>query len=556
MSTFAHCSERPRFVTAVATALLFCLSMPALADDHEAKKIRALGNPVTAFSTEPADSPESLRRQFEEHAADYKLALEQAGWEGNWEDLLNAVNAVKASDRVILQPGDGVKWMVFRKNKQPVITRNLVWDPKWAPKGQEQQFDAWQIEVESNCKVYTFLVPVVCVNLALYKDGVDVTEAPSCSLTASAGAAKCDEFAQISLSGSTDGTKLEITNVEGGSSSGLSASGNNSWTYAPSSAGSYTFTATATSACGQTATCKSNSVNVAAVEPCVKCAIKAMYDEESRTITITDDGSVGSLDVTGITLPDGTSGEMSKLIGGDGRWTYTPKRHRKPGSYTWTFAAQAERNGKTADCEARVTRDVPEPDYAWIFRAFGARVDADGSIFQSSFLPNGSNLRDDFQINPGTGFGASIERVFTPRIGLELGLLLADLDSVLLRDIDVDWEQSEEDIGMTLISLGPNFHLTPGSSVDLFIGPFLGYVELDSVTHRVLGSNVRFGGEDEFTFGAQIGIDVPTSSTWAFTAGIKWLDLDYDLDDGDDDANEVEIGIDPLIFTAGVAYRF
>ncbi|MEE8526524.1 MAG: OmpW family outer membrane protein, partial [Thermoanaerobaculia bacterium] len=100
------------------------------------------------------------------------------------------------------------------------------------------------------------------------------------------------------------------------------------------------------------------------------------------------------------------------------------------------------------------------------------------------------------------------------------------------------------------------FHLTSGSNVDFYIGPFLGYVQVDDVTHRVLGSAVRIPGEDEVTWGAQIGLDVPASSTWAFTAGIKYLELSYDLSEGDDEANEVEIGLDPLIFTVGVAYRF
>lgn len=547
MSTFEPHLEPSRSTALAALALLVVsLSLPALAD--EPKKIRKLGNPVTAFSTQPADSLDNLRSQFNANRADLETAIRHSGWEGDSADLFAAVQNGKV-DRVQVPVGEKLQWMAFRKNKQPTTTSNLVWAGK-------EPFDAWQFQFESNDKTYDFLVPVVCLNLALYEVG-PASPPPSCDLSASVGAAECDQLSQISLNGGTDGTKLEITGVRGGSgSSGLSSAGGNRWTYAPSAAGSYEFTATATSAHGKTTTC-SASATVAAADPCVTCKIDASYDADSRTVTVADGGSVGTLDVTGFTLPDGSSGDMSKLIaaGGD-RWTYTHKKQRKPGSYTWTFAARAERSGKTDDCDAAVTLDVPEPDYAWIFRAVAARVDADDSASSSIFLADGSNQRDFFQVGPGYGFGASIERVFSPRVGLELGVLIADLDSQLMRDIDEAWETSDKDVGMTLISLGPNFHLTPGSSVDLYIGPFLGWVDLDDITHRVLGSSVRSSSEDEFTWGAQIGLDVPTSSSWAFTAGIKYLDLSYDLGREDAGSEVLDLALDPLIFTAGVAYRF
>jgi outer membrane protein W len=540
MSTFASPLLRSRWaLVATIAVLLLGLSLPALAEDAP-KKVRRFGNPVTAFSTQPAETMDALKSQFQTHRADLEDVIRQSGWAGNAADLFQAVQDGKVK-RVQVPVGEQLRWMAFRKNKVPTVTHNLVWAGK-------QAFDAWHLEFVSNGTIYEFLIPAVCLNLSFYKERP--APKPSCSLSASVGAAECDRLSQISLSGTAEGGDLEVT-VSGGSSSGLSSAGANRWTYTPSAAGTFQFTGTVTNEYGLTATC-SASASVAAAVPCVKCNIDATYDPDGRTFTVDGAGSVGTLEITGITHPDGSAGDMSKLIASDGdRWTYSPKR-RRPGTYT--FAARAETGGVTAECSDSDL--IPEPDVRWVFRAVGARVEADDAARSSIFLPDGSNQRDYFAVEPGYGVGASLERIFSPRIGLEFGALIANVDSYFLRDIDVDWADDHEDIGLKLISIGPNFHLTPNRKVDLYFGPFLGYVELDGATYQVLGTTVRTDGEDEFTWGAQLGLDVPAASKWAFTAGIRYLDLSYDLEEGANEADDLELSLDPLIFTVGVAYRF
>jgi outer membrane protein W len=531
MSTFASLLDRSRWtIVATIAALVLGLSLPALADGP--KKILKFGNPVTAFSTQPANTLDSLQSQFVTHRADLEDAIRQSGWTGNSADLFQAVKDGKVK-RVMVPVGEELQWMAFRKNKKPMVTPNVVWAGK-AP------FDAWQLEVVSNGTISDFLIPVVCLNLSFYKERP--APKPSCDLSASVGAAECDHLGQIAINGRSEGGELQIGDVHGGS---LSSAGPGRWTFAPAAAGSYEFSASVTNEYGMSATCRSASVTVAAAVPCVECRLDATYDSDARAFNIDGAGSVGTLEITGVTGPLG-AGDMSKLISSDGdRWTYSPKK-RKPGTYT--FAAQAEKGGNTKDCQASAT--IPEPDVAWIFRAVAARIDADDAARSSIFLADGSNQRDYFKAEPGYGVGASIERLFNPRVGLEVGVLIGQIDSSFLRDIDVDWASDDEKIGLQMLTVGPNFHLTPDSKADVYIGPFLGYVQLDDATYRVLGSSVRTSGEDDFTWGAQIGLDVPTASTWAFTAGIKYLDLSYDLSNG------LDLNLDPLIFAAGVAYRF
>ncbi len=528
-------------------------------------KIRRLGNPITSFSSEPATSMTVLQTQFLKYHSDLETVLREAGWEGDPRDLFKAVEDGKAT-RVALPVGERLEWMAYRKNGKPVTGSNLEWAGK-------EPMDAWKVEVESGGAVHTFVVPVACLNLAWHSKG-PAYSAPTCSLSASvagAGDVACGQLAAVTLSGQTDGS-MSVTKSSGPGSGQPSSSGSGTWTYAPTAPGSYSFTATTTNEHDKSATCTASATVPAAVS-CVECRLAASYDETSHTFTVDAGGSVGTVDVTGVTLPDGTAGNLLALkAAGTNRWTWAPEIPKKRGDYTYTFAARAEAEGATKDCNASVTipgKKGPARDGGgtagtaaglWIARGFGVKLDGDDSVFQSSFLPDGRNLRDHASLEGGTGIGFSLERLLTDRMGLEFGVMFADLEARLMRDIDEAWETAEADIDVMPITLGLNFHLTPSKRFDLFIGPMVALVQLDDVSLRVLGDTVRGQSEDEFTWGARLGIDVPFSSTgdgWGLTAGVGYLDLSADFgDEGDNEDDEVEFAIDPLIFNLGLSYRF
>lgn len=55
--------------------------------------------------------------------------------------------------------------------------------------------------------------------------------------------------------------------------------------------------------------------------------------------------------------------------------------------------------------------------------------------------------------------------------------------------------------------------------------------------------------DSEVAFGAAFGFDIGFSKTFAITGGARWLSLDLATDMED-------VGVDPLIARAGVAFRF
>ena len=201
--------------------------------------------------------------------------------------------------------------------------------------------------------------------------------------------------------------------------------------------------------------------------------------------------------------------------------------------------------------------------YRWTIRGYLAGVTTNGDFARDeSIRANGDRERTNFKFDGGDGVGFALERHFSERLGLELGVLLADLEGFLMFDVEepVDgggfgngiWGMNEGDIGFMPFTLGLNYHLTPNSRPDLYIGPFVGLAMMDDVTISDLGESFRYSFDDEFVFGINAGLDIPfkAGGPWALAAGVRWMDLS-----ASDPANGVDLGIDPLIATVGATFR-
>ena len=72
----------------------------------------------------------------------------------------------------------------------------------------------------------------------------------------------------------------------------------------------------------------------------------------------------------------------------------------------------------------------------------------------------------------------------------------------------------------------------------------LGYVS------PLLGSSGTFKTDDEFAYGASLGLEIGLGDTFAIMGGLRWLKADIEPDGIE------KIGIDPLFSRLGVALRF
>jgi hypothetical protein len=169
------------------------------------------------------------------------------------------------------------------------------------------------------------------------------------------------------------------------------------------------------------------------------------------------------------------------------------------------------------------------------------------------------------------GGGLGLEYRATPRFGVELGGLSAEMEDDTEFDFFIAEVDLETAVRMTPILARLNVHLTPGRRADLYLGPVAGYVAMSDLTLRVRTSvfgdppvveEARFPTEDQFTWGAHLGLDVRLGDGGSsLTAGATYLDLPVEFDlRGEEPVEGEEVALrgdlDPLVLHFGYAYSF
>ncbi len=540
----------------VLTLLLAVAALPATASQHECiggdrvRDVTAWGRPATTFSPYPARSLGELKDLFNRYESDLRTVLGRAGWEGNPDDLFRTVRMAEEGSPLVtvkqVAPGAEFAWMAFRRKGQPACVKDIRWAGK-------STFPAWSITVVSNDVEYVFMVPQECLNLAAEK-GRKPVPPPTCDLKASFD----PEADAITVTGTTNGASIEVTKITTPAGAGklgdLKPLNGGRWSYPVSADGTYSFEARATSASGRQSSTCSASVPVTRKKPV--CTISASVDPDTQVITVSTAGSVGSAEITGFKMWDGSSGEMSALqSAGAGKWTFAagPTLPKKPGDYTFTFDAISRLHGYEATCSAGATLTKERRRGQWIVRGYAARVDSSGDEFNTVTPAVGDfpEERTKFSIGNATGFGGAVEYLFRPNWGVELDAMLADLDTMFVFDIGPLWGMDHQDVDFQPISLGINYHLTPDKRADVFLGAFVSAVDYGDATYSDLDLSFRNDLGSDTGFGAKVGVDIPFSweSPWAITGSLRYIATSAEVDN-------VDLDVDPLIFTLGLAYKF
>lgn len=201
---------------------------------------------------------------------------------------------------------------------------------------------------------------------------------------------------------------------------------------------------------------------------------------------------------------------------------------------------------------------------SWTVRGFGAWLETDDFTFQSGPaidpLPPVIDFFS-FSLGDGSGAGLALEYRATRRLGVEALAIRADIEGelrIVVSNPPIPEQVVRQDVETDLYGLGVNFHLTPGRRIDLYVGPLVAYLQYDDFNASFdLGGftgtfQARFS--DDTAYGATLGADIPLGSSgrWAVSGAVR--QLWYDSDEGDEDSTEIEL--DPLVATAGVAYRW
>ena len=156
-------------------------------------------------------------------------------------------------------------------------------------------------------------------------------------------------------------------------------------------------------------------------------------------------------------------------------------------------------------------------------------------------------LRDTMKTEKHVGWNLGIEGRFTPWIGLEIDYVRATQD--------VKFAGST--IGDTTFSpLTATFdiHVVHTKVVDFYLGPSYSYVNWGAIHLNSTGPgpfvSSELGTDSTHGWGASLGLDIGIGKHFAIQGGLKYLDVDLTLNNGQN------ASVRPLVGRLGVAGRF
>ena len=145
-------------------------------------------------------------------AADLKvIALDKAGdvkqgfeMAGNGELVFAFLEQIQKADiqTIELNPGDTVKWMLFKKGRKVQVKNDVVWAGK-------KPITAYNFTIFRDGKLYEFIVPKICGNISL--KNVSEVPAPTCVLNVEPAEAVLGTPLKIDLCQSQNMVKGEVT---------------------------------------------------------------------------------------------------------------------------------------------------------------------------------------------------------------------------------------------------------------------------------------------------------------------------------------------------------
>jgi outer membrane protein len=191
-------------------------------------------------------------------------------------------------------------------------------------------------------------------------------------------------------------------------------------------------------------------------------------------------------------------------------------------------------------------------DSPWRFRLFAVSMDPTGDTV---FVPD-TGERIHFDAGGGYGGGLELEYRASRRLGIDVGALTASpVIDVLIDEVGVISASARPRISP--VYAGVNFHLTPDSTADLYVGPLLAYVVYSSFDLVTDPWFLRewFVTENDWGIGINAGLDVRLGDGgWLLTAAFKYVDTTLEASPPDESIGKTDI--DPMIFSIGVGYRF
>jgi hypothetical protein len=159
-----------------STVLFVVLALVALTAMSYAQttKLKRIGLYTFAEIKGQIPTPEVMKGLFERYAADIKTGFDMAGNPELYEPFMEQMKTAEWTDTT-LPVGETLPWMLFKSRDQVKVAKNVEWAGK-------DPLPVFIVKVKKDWKIYDFVIPKGCGNIALGKNVVDMIPPAVCSL--------------------------------------------------------------------------------------------------------------------------------------------------------------------------------------------------------------------------------------------------------------------------------------------------------------------------------------------------------------------------------------
>ena len=187
-----------RVVLCLVVALLVLLTATSFA---QTKKLKRIGLYTFVENKGQVPTAEVMKELCDRYAEDIKAGFEQAGYPDLYEPFVAQVKSGQLKDEKIAV-GDRLMWMLFKSQGKVKVAQDIEWA------GQEP-LDAFSIQVKKDWKIYDFVIPKPCGNIALRS----ITQAipPAiCSLIVVPERANINDPVTVDMSGTQNAKSMSV----------------------------------------------------------------------------------------------------------------------------------------------------------------------------------------------------------------------------------------------------------------------------------------------------------------------------------------------------------
>ncbi|MCJ7487542.1 MAG: hypothetical protein MUQ25_15450, partial [Candidatus Aminicenantes bacterium] len=145
---------------------------------------------------------EVMKGLFELYSADIKTGFDLAGNPELYEPFMDQIKTAEWVDTT-LPIGETIPWMLFKARNQVKVARNIEWAGKAA-------LPVFIVKVKKDWKIYEFIIPKNCGNIALGKNVVDAIPPAVCSLVVSPERANVNDPITVDMSGTQYAKSMSV----------------------------------------------------------------------------------------------------------------------------------------------------------------------------------------------------------------------------------------------------------------------------------------------------------------------------------------------------------